>query len=118
MSHTSPKLTKVQHNSTRSRPLDIRDCLRFGDLELPLGGLGWCCEGNTLDSVSHGLGESGTYRRTWLCLLEGWKGGGYRVWVWMWDVEDDVGWWMGWRNVLRCRRLGGFGADGEVTRAG
>jgi hypothetical protein len=23
------------------------------------------------------------------------------------DVEDDVGWWMGWRNVLRCRRFWG-----------
>jgi hypothetical protein len=45
------KLTKVQHNSTRSCPLDIRDCLRFGDFEILLGGLGWCCGGNMLDVV-------------------------------------------------------------------
>jgi hypothetical protein len=37
------KRTKVQHNSTRSRPLDIANRLRLGECELRFGGLGWCC---------------------------------------------------------------------------
>lgn len=45
-SHTSrvqySELTEVQNDSTGSCPLDVGQCLRFGDFELALGGLGWC----------------------------------------------------------------------------
>jgi hypothetical protein len=39
-----PKLTEIEHHSTRSRPLDIHNRLRLSGFEFALRGLGWCCE--------------------------------------------------------------------------
>jgi hypothetical protein len=71
------KRTKVQHNSTRGRPLDIANRLRLSECELRFGGLGWCCWVVRICGLELREGGERTAEHGW-CVCGGRVGGWVR----------------------------------------